>query len=216
MRVLAVDVSKGAKDYSAACLLQSGHDHTVKALVRTKPVNLHGTLSWTVALLEAHRPEFWCFDASGPIGHEFWKLVQGSPAVAVPWFPVVTSFTSRPPRQDPQDLAIIVSKRHLVDSFFGALQRSRFHCPPGILLATVLKAEIMTFSSWADPNGLIRYGAKRGHHDDLVCSAMMAVFLSDHLAHQGDIDRWRPANVEVSAVRGRREGSSDEDVLSRG
>jgi hypothetical protein len=201
VRVLAVDVSKGARDYLAACLLQSGHDHTVKTLARIKPADLHGALSWTVDLLEAHRPEFWCFDASGPVGHEFWKLVQGSPAIAVPWFPVVTSFTSRSPRQDPTDRAIVVSKADLVAAFFVKLKSGQFHCPPAVPLAILLRREIATFETWTAPNGLTMFGAKRGFHDDLLSAAMMAVFVSDNLAKQGEINRWRPINGDVSTLR---------------
>mgnify|MGYP003377702358 CR=1 FL=1 len=199
--IAGVDPSLGAKDFTAIAWLEStGRHHRVIALARWKPADELDLLR-QVDLEMARRPAASiAFDCTG-LRDRITPLFTLSPlASRIPMYPVQVRPLQRQATQA-ENGVVQLPKRVLVDSLFGALKDGRFSCPSSVPLATVLQVEIRHFKTWQDPNGLTRYGAAPGHHDDIISAVSLAIFLSEHLQSAGTVNRFRSVNGSLPSMR---------------
>lgn len=126
------------------------------------------------------------FDASG-IGRKFVPLLLGSClARDLDIYPVVATHGWRRPNQRwDREGTIFTPKRAIVGAFAEVLEGRRLRCEPSIPLAKEFRRELAVYRETEGPDGLPRWGAPRGEHDDLVSCVQLAFWLFDVLARQG-------------------------------
>ena len=136
------------------------------------------------------------FDASG-IGRAFTPILLGSSVARVlDVYPIVATRGWRPANQRWDRAGVIFApKQATVAALADILEgpRPRLRCDPGLPLAPQLRRELAHYRETEGPDGLPRWGAPRGEHDDLVSALQLAVWLAGRLESQGR-GGFAPAN----------------------
>ena len=139
------------------------------------------------------------FDATG-LGRPFQPLLMGSSVgKIIPIFPIVATHGWRPANQR-DDGVIYCPKSGLVDVFSRALEARRVRCSPSLPLAPILRRELGAYRQTQGPDGLPRWGARKGEHDDIVSALMLVIWLGERLRKQGRTGLF-PANRREIACR---------------
>ncbi len=189
MIVVGVDLGR-AIDLTAFVSLSSvGRTHTIRGLDRFRPADEHllDVIPRLTTFLERHAepeaPIVW--DGCGIIGRKFSALIQACPLSARhPLFCLVTTHGWRKGNQR-ADGIIFSPKKALVHRYYDAVNHDRLRCPPSLEWAGELKSEMSTFIEWVGPDGLPRWGARKGHHDDLVAALTVGLWGAETLFGQG-------------------------------
>jgi hypothetical protein len=189
MIVVGIDVGR-AIDLTAFVSLSSvSRVHTVRGLDRFTPSDEHllDTIPRLTTFLDRFAtpecPIVW--DGCGIIGRKFSALIRGCPLSARhPLFCLVTTHGWRKGNQR-ADGIIFSPKRALVSRYYNVMNEGRLRCPPSLEWAGELRSEMSTFIEWTGPDGLPRWGAKKGRHDDLVAALVFSIWGAETLFGQG-------------------------------
>ncbi len=189
MIVVGVDLGR-AIDFTAFVSLGTvDGDHTIRGLDRFRPEDEYGldVLPRLGAFMERYAapesPIVW--DGTGNTGTRFGDLIRGGPLAArYPLYAVVSTHGWRKANQR-EDGLIFSPKRDLVTRYRLAVNRGRLRCPASLEWARELRGEMRDFVEWVGPDGLPRWGARRGCHDDIVSSLTLAIWGAEVLFGQG-------------------------------
>lgn len=194
MRLLSVDLGFRVDNTVAMGLDCGGGRREVRSIWIGQPSDALALLALLSRLAPGH--DLMCLDVTGNTRDvdDVRRLIPHAPVwSAVPVFllKIVPSYC----KIKQLDTGIItVGKRLVVISLTSAIEAGVLWCAPGIAGAEIFRAELLAFRKWADPSGLIRYGAPRGLHDDTVAAAAQGIWLADHLLKSGALSRFVPAN----------------------
>lgn len=123
------------------------------------------------------------YDGAGIGKHFAPVLLAHAVARRYPVLGIAATHGWRPARQKKDgDRVVFVPKKEIVADLWGAVSERRLTCSRELDLAGRFRRELLAYRETQGPDGLPRWGAAPGEHDDLVAAVSLAVWAGERLA----------------------------------